>query len=214
VWRTWLILLLLATPAGAQEGRRESRRSFEIHVPLARPLCVVRDFLRHVVRVLDDAESVRAEWIAEDQRQRRFVLPPPERSAQQPTNPGVVVIVPVAYGRFDPGGDRPERARALGETREARGTVVAEANEAHSRAAVRELSTRLERIWDDERVPIAARKELLFELWDECEETGLGLTARTTIIGFIARRLPHAYTAAELTALNARRTSKMRFAPY
>lgn len=67
-----------------------------------------------------------------------------------------------------------------------------------------------------------ARKLGLFELWDDCTETGSeelvagGAAARAHVIGVIRARLrgPDAYTAAELLQLNARRRSKAVFAPY
>ncbi|HWU90233.1 MAG TPA: hypothetical protein VN253_23375, partial [Kofleriaceae bacterium] len=69
-----------------------------------------------------------------------------------------------------------------------------------------------------------ARREALFELWDEVAETGddklveAGRAARKLIIGVIRARLPaggpDAYTADELAALNRRRQSKAPFAPY
>ncbi len=63
----------------------------------------------------------------------------------------------------------------------------------------------------------AARKQALFELWDDCAETGdtalveSGRAVRAFIIGFIRGKV--SYTADELAQLNARRRSKMAFAP-
>ena len=67
-----------------------------------------------------------------------------------------------------------------------------------------------------------ARKEALFEMWDECVETGSaelvagGTAARTMIVGFIKGRMtgPLAYSAAELAAFNAKKKSRETFAPY
>jgi hypothetical protein len=71
---------------------------------------------------------------------------------------------------------------------------------------------------------LATRKQDLFDLWDECAESGsddliaAGTAARTYLIGFIRARLPvgspDAYTAAELAELNAHRHSTQTFAPY
>ena len=66
------------------------------------------------------------------------------------------------------------------------------------------------------------RKEALFEMWDECAETGAaelvagGTAARTMIVGFIKGRMigPLAYSAAELAAFNAKKKSGETFAPY
>ena len=69
---------------------------------------------------------------------------------------------------------------------------------------------------------LAARKQGLFELWDECAEAGSaeqiagGADARKAIADFIQVKLTgaRAYTAEELARLNARRRSKAAFAPY
>jgi hypothetical protein len=70
----------------------------------------------------------------------------------------------------------------------------------------------------------AARKQALFDMWDEVTETGTdeevaaGQSSRKMIIGFIRTHLPqgstHAYTLDELAALNAKKQSKARFVPY
>lgn len=69
---------------------------------------------------------------------------------------------------------------------------------------------------------LAARKRGLFELWDDCAETGSDElvagadAARRLVVGAIRARLrgADAYTAAELAALNAIRHSTAVFAPY
>ena len=68
------------------------------------------------------------------------------------------------------------------------------------------------------------RKQALFELWDECAETGDALlveggrAARTLVIGFIRATLPSsssdAYTPAELAHFNRARQSSAQFSPY
>ena len=69
-----------------------------------------------------------------------------------------------------------------------------------------------------------ARKQALFELWDECAETGdddlvaAGHAARAYVVGFIRAHLgpdqPGAFTADDLARLNAHRRSKATFEPY
>jgi hypothetical protein len=81
----------------------------------------------------------------------------------------------------------------------------------------------LERLWATE-TDLRARKQGLFELWDDAAETGsermvaAGDAARRAVIGFIRGRLPadsaDAFTAAELAACNARKQSRATFAPY
>jgi hypothetical protein len=81
----------------------------------------------------------------------------------------------------------------------------------------------LERLWTTTTDP-AARRKGLFEMWDECAETGTeelriaGKAARKYILGFIRSKLPatspDAYTTAELERLNRQRKSQLPFEPY
>jgi hypothetical protein len=79
----------------------------------------------------------------------------------------------------------------------------------------------LEEMWVRTKT-LAERKQALFEMWDECAETGpadlvaAGHAARRTIVAFIRARLAgrDAYTPDELVRLNAQKTSAERFAPY
>ena len=79
----------------------------------------------------------------------------------------------------------------------------------------------IDRLWSTAR-DLAERKRGLFELWDDCAETGSdelvagGTAARAIVIGAIRARLRggDAYTASELAQLNAIRRSKAVFAPY
>jgi len=69
----------------------------------------------------------------------------------------------------------------------------------------------------------AERRALVFDLWDECTEEAesgadYGAMARATILAVVRELFPagtdRAYQPAELLALNQRRTSRQRFAPY
>jgi hypothetical protein len=70
----------------------------------------------------------------------------------------------------------------------------------------------------------ARQKRALFELWDDCAETGTedlleaGTVGRALVLGAIRKRFPagssDAYTADEIAALSRGRTSKAVFAPY
>ena len=57
-----------------------------------------------------------------------------------------------------------------------------------------------------------------FELWDECTEDDAGQRARMQVIGWIAAHCaagtPAGFTADELAAFDAKRTSTQHFAPY
>jgi hypothetical protein len=69
---------------------------------------------------------------------------------------------------------------------------------------------------------LAKRKQMMFDLWDDCAETGddqqiaAGHAARVLVERWIQMKLvgPNVYTAAELLAFNKKRTSKQPFAPY
>ncbi|MCG8423466.1 MAG: hypothetical protein MJE77_36665 [Proteobacteria bacterium] len=86
------------------------------------------------------------------------------------------------------------------------------------------LSSYLIEIWSHKEWSMATRRRILFELWDECAETGsdqmvaAGQQARKTIVAFIRLKLPsgtaHAYTDKELGEFNRKRQSKRRFDPY
>jgi hypothetical protein len=81
----------------------------------------------------------------------------------------------------------------------------------------------LDRLWASV-TDLRARKQGLFELWDDAAETGsermiaAGDAARRAVIGFIRGHLPagsrDAFTADELAACNARKQSRATFAPY
>ncbi|HSN30342.1 MAG TPA: hypothetical protein VLT45_28835 [Kofleriaceae bacterium] len=69
-----------------------------------------------------------------------------------------------------------------------------------------------------------ARKQALFELWDDCAETGeadlvaAGAAARTYLVGFIRAHLPAgspgAFTPEDLSRMNAHKRSHATFQPY
>jgi hypothetical protein len=85
------------------------------------------------------------------------------------------------------------------------------------------IQRNLERLWA--AIPdTAARKQALFDLWDECVETGdpavvaAAAAARRLVIAFIRARFPagspDAFTAAELDAVARTKRSKATFQPY
>jgi hypothetical protein len=85
------------------------------------------------------------------------------------------------------------------------------------------MQKNLERLWAITS-DAAARKQGLFELWDDCAETGSdelvagGISARAYVVGFIRSKLPagstDAFTATELAHFNKQRKSRATFAPY
>lgn len=106
------------------------------------------------------------------------------------------------------------------------------------------LGGELDKIWADQRRDLSARKELLFQRWDECDEPedvaspiaelpGFGTvesselddarqdaasSARRMIEKFIREHAPkgsaEAFTTAEIADMNSRRASKQKFSPY
>lgn len=81
----------------------------------------------------------------------------------------------------------------------------------------------LEIMWAATTEP-AARKQALFEMWDEVDESGeeelveAGKAARVQVLGFIRSHLPkgtaNAFTDDDIAGCNRRRHSRTEFAPY
>jgi hypothetical protein len=70
--------------------------------------------------------------------------------------------------------------------------------------AAERMRANLEELWANTRDP-AARRAMIFELWNECSDDDAGLRARAIAMLWIRERLPagsaDAYTADELAAL-------------
>jgi len=114
------------------------------------------------------------------------------------------------------------KLKALDDTRLERAEKGAAFKEEQLAHAAQLMQTNLERVWAGTRDP-DERKAVLFELWDECDEgegpTGAaGDNARAMVIGWIRARLPigtaSAFTAAEVSFLDGRRSSHQHFSPY
>lgn len=122
------------------------------------------------------------------------------------------------------------KAAFLERTRPLRERLAAEHRRRVERDALVELGARMSAIWNDPGASAWERKQRLFALWDDCvelgPEAGAEETARAGAAGKARRRIEAfirreaapgsaaAFTATELTRLNARRTSKARFDPY
>ncbi|MEZ4452022.1 MAG: hypothetical protein R3B09_21340 [Nannocystaceae bacterium] len=158
--------------------------------------------------------------------------------------PGDGLPTPIAFGvggSFGPPvlSDR-IRAEFLKETFELRLRLAIKAERARLASALSVLEDRLMGVWSDPSTSIEARRERLFELWDECLDelapasdelpeddlvaplddarrraAGEG---RRRILQFIRARAPAgsaaAYTPEELRRFNARRVSVEPFDPY
>jgi hypothetical protein len=142
-------------------------------------------------------------------------------------------VVPVISGGFDvtdwlmrrSGGD-PYASRKLAmldATRDERVETGGKYRAEQLRRSTQIMQRNLEALWARTRDP-RARKQALFELWDECAETGdpalveAAQAARRMVIGFVRARLPagspDAFTPGELAGFARSQQSKAAFAPY
>jgi hypothetical protein len=155
------------------------------------------------------------------------------RAASQDTRPDHGQTVPIIGGGFDVsdwmmrrhGGDpyASKKLKMLDDTRDERVQIGSKYRREQLRQTPQLIQKNLERLWGS-TLDAAARKQALFELWDECAETGepsvvdAGRAARALVIGFIRARLPagtpDAYTTDELARLATARQSQATFAPY
>ena len=153
-----------------------------------------------------------------------------EENFQRPDSGGTV---PVIGGSFDATdafmrrhGQDPYASRKLAyldSTRDERVQIGTKHRHEQLAQATAIMQKNLTRMWASVADP-AARKQALFELWDECAESGsdelvtAGAEARKLVTGFIRARLPvgspTAYTIDELAAFNRRKQSRATFAPY
>ncbi|MEZ4452009.1 MAG: hypothetical protein R3B09_21275 [Nannocystaceae bacterium] len=154
---------------------------------------------------------------------------------------GMSVTGPTEWAIALAGEDRDARVKAelLASTREMRTGMAIAWNLDLLARRLGELERELLAIWARTDMTEAARRELLFRRWDECDEAfkldGLEIPdealgpidkaridtaeeARTIIERFVRERLPKgsadAYRPAELTRLNAGRLSRRPFDPY
>ena len=114
--------------------------------------------------------------------------------------------------------------RALAdETREARLCIARRYQGERKKQELFHLATNVRRLAARADLSLAARRALIFDIWDECAEESesgpdYGAMARATILAVVREVFPagseRAYQPGELLALNHRRTSRRRFAPY
>ena len=154
-------------------------------------------------------------------------------STVDPGDRSKTVIVPVLGGGFDVtdwlmrshGGDpyASKKLSFLDATRDERVQIGGKHRTEQLARSTQLMKRTLDALWVAP-ADLAARKRALFELWDDCAETGDreiidgGQAARRLVIGFIRAHLPAgspgAYTATELAALARSRQSKAAFEPY
>jgi hypothetical protein len=166
------------------------------------------------------------------------VTPGASASTHDPVQPSSddrtpTVIVPVIAGGFDVNdwlmrghGNDPYASRKLAlldATRDERAQIGGRHRSEQLKRATQLMLQNLEALWAA-TPDLAARKQALFELWDECAEAGTpelveaGAAARRLVIGFIRGRLPAgsagAFTPDEIARLARTQQSKLRFEPY
>jgi hypothetical protein len=128
------------------------------------------------------------------------------------------------------------KQRFLDATATLRAKLAAEYRRSTERAALVSLESDLRTIWTAADTPASVRREKIFQRWDDCAEVPLGSgggadvsaeerargragdRARRRIESWIRANVPvdgkDAFTPAELTDMNGRRRSRVRFEPY
>jgi hypothetical protein len=118
--------------------------------------------------------------------------------------------------------DQARKQKMMEATHEERAQQRAVHSDAQLRDADKLVRKTLAQLWRATTDP-AARRQALFELWDECEEgegarAEAGARVRTHVLGWIRAKLPagsrDAYTDDEVARLNAGRRSSQPFKPY
>ena len=114
-----------------------------------------------------------------------------------------------------------EKLRYLDRTRDQRVIVGKRYREEQLAQSAQLMQANLERLWQMSH-DVAARKQAVFELWDDCAEAGDedlvegGAQARALLARWVQTKLTGAaaYTDDELRTFNAKKRSKASFAPY
>ena len=208
--------------------------SFDIHIALPSPKALGR-------ALADWYESDKGPHGAEGNTAmaRQIQLSPgatvqvSDPTEGRPKDRAKTVIVPVLSGRLEVtdwamrrAGIDPYSARKLkmlDDTREERAELRRQHHADQLAMTPQTIQRSLEALWAATQ-DVAVRKQALFELWDDCVETGdpavvdAGAAARRMIIGFIRARLPagsrDAFTAADIAALARTQHSAAAFQPY
>lgn len=112
----------------------------------------------------------------------------------------------------------------LDKTRDERARIGMAARKEDLSRAPEFMKRNVRNAWAKTEGDVVARKEALFELWDDCAETGdtdlvtAGTAARAYLVGFIRAHLPQgaagAFSPEDLTRLNTRKRSHATFQPY
>lgn len=209
--------------------------AFNVGLTLPSPRAIARDAARGVERWFDDpGAAIRAADRDPSRAESREDLAVPGAAVRSDTMPPPMVTVSVLGGNSEitdwvmrrAGIDPYASAKRdfLERTRDERMAMRINRESQLPARAEATMRKHLAGVWRRTDLPAAARREAIFELWDECVEDGdeekvdAGNRARSAVVGFVRAHLPagsaDAYSADELAALNRRRTSKAPFAPY
>ena len=141
---------------------------------------------------------------------------------------GAPIPIPILVGAFNPDtaiirllGEDPfiaARLKFMKETREIRFKMATESKQHNKSNARFQAKQRLQAVWNDNTLSAKRRRSILFELWDESNESEGGIFIKDSIVGFINKTIPrhsrHAFTPEEIRLANRSRQSSMRFDPY
>jgi hypothetical protein len=210
-----------------QDGsvKLKDAKNFNIHIPDPRKLAKLPKMIGQGI----------SDWYAQEDKTPGDTTAQPLRSpgGEQDTKPDSGGTVPILGGGFDVSdalmrrhGQDPyasKKLKYLDSTRAERVQIGTKYRKAQLAQSTQLVQKNIDYLWSRTQDP-AARKRGLFELWDDCAETGDaslvegGRAARQLVLGVIRSKFPagsaQAFTAAELAALNAKRQSKAAFAPY
>lgn len=210
----------------------EDKPSATVRIVLPDPRKLPRAAARHLEKWYADPGAARRKGEHKTDEERiAESIEAEEPAADDPE----VVIIPVLAGSFD-ATDAVMRAAGMDPYAAAKlkwlDDTRAERMELKRRHRLLELGKstlsmrrHLARLWARPGLDDAGRRDALFELWDDCIDSGDDTAVleackrtRAEVIGFIRARLPAgapaAYSADELRALNRRRISTLAFAPY
>ena len=124
------------------------------------------------------------------------------------------------FGHTDPYAAR--KLKLLDDTRDERVYQGGRFRADQLRRSAELMRTNLEQLWRGTQDP-AARREALFEMWDECGEGDgqlgeAGERARVQVLGWIRAKLPKGnpgqFSTADIEAFDRKRQSKQHFVPY
>ncbi|MBA3456219.1 MAG: hypothetical protein H0T42_24175 [Deltaproteobacteria bacterium] len=206
----------------------KDKKNFNIRFALPRPRQVGRavgDWYQDPnkpVGMLPPDKITKAPVINNDEANGQYDRKPDHGDATVPIVSGGFDVTDALMRRNGQDPYASKKLQYLDSTRDQRVQIGQRHRAKQLEQAVVIMKGNLDRVWS---LPTPqARRQALFELWDECAETGpaelvaAGRDARKLVVGVIRARIPagsaDAFSAEDLVALNQRKQSKAKFAPY